>query len=613
MTNLVVNPSFESDGADWTLETGTTTITTTQARTGTKSVKIVNTGGVRKDGSGELFDCNVEQIWTLSVWMKNESFDGAGGIRLQKRNATTGTWEAWISSESKPAIGIGAGWIKFTASGRPDSSMDKVRARVAFAGTGTIYLDDIELTVTTDIETLPTAPSLVGDAGHDDLHDHIHRGAKFLKTQLVALGSSSLRNVLGQNVSGVKTFSDSPVLSGDPEDGTMITKEYVDDGFAGKEDEIAAPGSDPTLKYFRGDKTWVTLTATTAGVGNLNNTADLDKPISTASQTALDAKEPTISASDDTKYRRGDETWQTLNKAAVGLGNVDDTADLDKPISTATQTALNAKANADDAATLTGNQDVDGSKSFSSSPKLVGSATVDYVWTATNENGAGSWQELVEPETTVDWDNVLDKPTEFAPTIGSTGTTAAAGNHTHTKANVGLNNLDNTADADKPVTNAETTALSSIVPSTRTVSAGTGLTGGGTMEADRTLSINNGGVGVSQLATAAKKEGITYVQTLIKRVTGLNMIDDGLTMPFDCNIVSVKYRMGTADASGTTTVELRKNGSTVSGSSGTASTSPSAVTGSWGFSAGDKLTVYTTAVGTTPGNRLTADIIVERS
>ena len=36
----------------------------------------------------------------------------------------------------------------------------------------------------------------------------------------------------------------------------------------------------------------------------------------------------------------------TLNKADVGLGNVDNTSDLDKPISTATQTALDAKADA---------------------------------------------------------------------------------------------------------------------------------------------------------------------------------------------------------------------------------------------------------------------------
>lgn len=35
-----------------------------------------------------------------------------------------------------------------------------------------------------------------------------------------------------------------------------------------------------------------------------------------------------------------------LTKAAIGLSNVDNTSDLDKPLSAATQTALNAKADA---------------------------------------------------------------------------------------------------------------------------------------------------------------------------------------------------------------------------------------------------------------------------
>jgi len=45
------------------------------------------------------------------------------------------------------------------------------------------------------------------------------------------------------------------------------------------------------------------------------------------------------------QYYRGDKTFQTLDKTTVGLGNVDNTSDLNKPISTATQTALNAKQN----------------------------------------------------------------------------------------------------------------------------------------------------------------------------------------------------------------------------------------------------------------------------
>lgn len=55
------------------------------------------------------------------------------------------------------------------------------------------------------------------------------------------------------------------------------------------------------------------------------------------------AVEPTITAGTTAQYYRGDKTFQTLDKTAVGLGNVDNTSDANKPISTATQTALNAK------------------------------------------------------------------------------------------------------------------------------------------------------------------------------------------------------------------------------------------------------------------------------
>ncbi len=65
----------------------------------------------------------------------------------------------------------------------------------------------------------------------------------------------------------------------------------------------------------------------------------------TGLQTALDGKEPTISAGTTAQYYRGDKTFQTLNKAAVGLSNVDNTSDANKPISTATQSALDAKIN----------------------------------------------------------------------------------------------------------------------------------------------------------------------------------------------------------------------------------------------------------------------------
>lgn len=64
-------------------------------------------------------------------------------------------------------------------------------------------------------------------------------------------------------------------------------------------------------------------------------------PTVNAVNTGLATKEPTITAGTTAQYWRGDKSWQTLNSTAVGLGNCNNTSDANKPISTATQTALN--------------------------------------------------------------------------------------------------------------------------------------------------------------------------------------------------------------------------------------------------------------------------------
>ncbi len=87
----------------------------------------------------------------------------------------------------------------------------------------------------------------------------------------------------------------------------------------------------------------VTLVKADVGLSDVDNTSDAVKPISTATQTALDGKEPTITAGVTSQYWRGDKTFQTLDKSTVGLGNVDNTSDVNKPVSTAAQTALAGK------------------------------------------------------------------------------------------------------------------------------------------------------------------------------------------------------------------------------------------------------------------------------
>ena len=69
------------------------------------------------------------------------------------------------------------------------------------------------------------------------------------------------------------------------------------------------------------------------GLGNVDNTSDLNKPISTATQTALSLKAPLASPTFT-------GTVSGISKAMVGLGNVNNTSDADKQISIATQLAL---------------------------------------------------------------------------------------------------------------------------------------------------------------------------------------------------------------------------------------------------------------------------------
>jgi ribosomal protein L35AE/L33A len=76
---------------------------------------------------------------------------------------------------------------------------------------------------------------------------------------------------------------------------------------------------------------------------DLTDNSDTFYPTQKAVKTAVDAKENTITAGTTSQYFRGDKTFQTLDKTAVGLGNVDNTSDSNKPVSTATQTALNLK------------------------------------------------------------------------------------------------------------------------------------------------------------------------------------------------------------------------------------------------------------------------------
>lgn len=117
----------------------------------------------------------------------------------------------------------------------------------------------------------------------------------------------------------------------------------------------------------------INITPTNIGLGNVDNTSDLNKPVSTAQQTALDKKVDKVtgyglSKNDFTDILKNkldgiaegaqvnsitgvkgssEETYRTgnvsISASNIGLGNVNNTSDADKPISTAQQAALDEK------------------------------------------------------------------------------------------------------------------------------------------------------------------------------------------------------------------------------------------------------------------------------
>ena len=178
------------------------------------------------------------------------------------------------------------------------------------------------------------------------------------------------------------------------------------------------------------------------------NQAKLDAQA--AAQQAAGGGEPTIIAGNTGQYWRGDKTWQTLNSAVVGLGNVDNTSDANKPVSTAQQAALDGKAAAShthaDATTS-----ASGLMSGADKTKLNGVASG-----AT----ANATDAQLRDRSTHTGSQAISTVTGLQTALD--GKVATGHTHSYTAADVGLGNVNNTSDASKPISTAQQTALDVI-------------------------------------------------------------------------------------------------------------------------------------------------------
>jgi hypothetical protein len=168
-----------------------------------------------------------------------------------------------------------------------------------------------------------------------------------------------------------------------------------------------------------------------------------------------------------------------------------------------------------------------------------------------------------------------------------------------------------------------------------------------TADVTGTLPVANGGTGLTSLSTfyqvggtdVAVADGGTGASTAAGALTNLAVPADFMLVQVgnaaravgsgDFTVghyvgraftaTKVIYQFDTADASGSTTVELRRNGTQVTSSSvavsaanqadGTGTDTARTVTISQAFSVGDRINLQITAVGTTPGKGLRAWLV----
>lgn len=204
----------------------------------------------------------------------------------------------------------------------------------------------------------------------------------------------------------------------------------------------------------------VTLTKSDVGLTRVDDTSDAEKPVSSAQATALFMKENVITPATTAQYYRGDKSWQTLDKGVVGLSNVENTSDASKPISVAQKAVNDKKADLVNGIVPTSQLPsyVDNVQEYATlaSFPTTGMSNVVYLSVDTNKPyrwGGSSYVEISSA-------GIALGETSATAYRGDRGKTAydhtSLTNNPHavTKAQVGLSNVDNTADADKPINQA---------------------------------------------------------------------------------------------------------------------------------------------------------------
>ncbi|HMT13143.1 MAG TPA: hypothetical protein PKE19_00195 [Aestuariivirga sp.] len=191
------------------------------------------------------------------------------------------------------------------------------------------------------------------------------------------------------------------------------------------------------------------VTKAQVGLGNADNTSDASKPVSTATQTALDAKAPLISP--------GFSGTPTAPTAAAGTNTTQlaTTAFVKKAVDDLVAAAPGALDTLDEL-----------SAALADDPNFA--TTMTNALAGKENSGAAASAvsaHVSAPDPHSQYLTETDAAATYATAAALSLHAGSTSNpHSVTKAQVGLGNVDNTADADKPVSTAAATALATKAP-----------------------------------------------------------------------------------------------------------------------------------------------------
>ena len=201
------------------------------------------------------------------------------------------------------------------------------------------YVDDV--VEYTSSSTFPTK----GEAGKiyvDLTTNKIYRwsgSAYVIISETIALGETSSSAYRGDR--GKIAYDHSQVTSGNPH---KVTKSDV--GLGNVENKSSAT--------IRGELTKANVTSALGYTPPTSNTTYNDMTAATDSAAGVHGLVPAPAAGKQYSFLRGDATWQTLSKSTVGLSNVNNTADADKSVKYATSAGSASSATTATTATKLG-------------------------------------------------------------------------------------------------------------------------------------------------------------------------------------------------------------------------------------------------------------------